>query len=119
SFLQDVVDKLGPFDVILDDGSHMNSHIALTFRHLFPNGLAPGGVYIVEDIHSNYWKPYRDSPMSFADFTKWLIDAMHAHYQTAGSKELDFRVGDAHRLTELRVPLATALVEKVEFYDSI
>jgi Methyltransferase domain len=118
SFLQRVVNELGPFDVILDDGSHMNSHIAQTFRHLFPNGLAPGGVYIVEDLHSNYWKPYRDTPMSFADLTKWLIDAMHAHYQVAG-RELDFRAGDPHRVKELRVPLATTLVEKVEFYDSV
>ena len=118
SFLRDVVNELGPFDVILDDGSHMNSHIAQTFRHLFPYGLAPGGVYVVEDLHSNYWRPYRDIPMSFADLTKWLIDAMHAHYQTAG-RELDFRAGDPHRVTELRVPLATTLVEKVEFYDSI
>ncbi|SPM27985.1 class I SAM-dependent methyltransferase [Mycobacterium terramassiliense] len=119
AFLQQVVSDLGPFDVILDDGSHMNSHIVHTFQYLFPNGLATGGVYIVEDLHSNYWRAYRDSPMSFADFTKWLIDAMHAHYQTAGSKELDYRVDDPHRLKELHVPLATTLVEKVEFYDSI
>ena len=118
AFLQEVVDEFGPFDVILDDGSHMNSHIALTFRHLFPKGLAPGGIYVVEDLHSNYWQPYRDSSMSFADFTKWLIDAMHAHYQIAG-RELDFRAGDPHRARELRVPLATTVVEKVEFCDSI
>jgi predicted O-methyltransferase YrrM len=118
SFLHDVVSELGPFDVILDDGSHMTSHVVHTFQHLFPNGCASGGVYIVEDIAAHYWKPYRDSPMSFVDFTKWLIDAMHAHYQIA-RKELDFRGGDSHRLMELRVPLATTLVEKVEFYDSI
>jgi Methyltransferase domain len=118
SFLQSVVSELGPFDVILDDGSHMTSHMVQTFRHLFPNGLASGGVYIVEDIHTNYWKAYRDNPMSFVDFTKWLIDAMHAHYQVTGT-ELTFRASDSHRLTELSVPLATTLIEKVEFYDSI
>jgi hypothetical protein len=105
--------------VILDDGGHMTSHMVHTFQHLFPNGLASAGVYIVEDIHSNYWRGFRDSPMSFVDFTKWLIDAMHAHYQTADNLELDFRMGDSRRLTEFRVPLATTLVEKVEFYDSI
>ncbi len=57
--------------------------------------------------------------MSFADFTKWLIDAMHAHYQTSLKSELDFRAGDSHRASELHVPLATTLIEKVEFYDSI
>jgi hypothetical protein len=118
SFLRSVVSELGPFDVILDDGSHMTSHMVQTFRYLFPNGLAPGGVYIVEDIHANYWKAYRDNPMSFVDFTKCLIDAMHAHYQVADT-HLEFCEGDSHRLTELSVPLATTLIEKVEFYDSI
>nr|WP_231970958.1 class I SAM-dependent methyltransferase [Mycobacterium sp. E3198] len=119
AFLQRVIDEFGPFDVILDDGSHMNSHIITTFRYLFPRGLAPGGVYIAEDLCANYWTPYRDSRMSFADFTKWLIDAMHAHYQTPLKSELNFRAGDSHRASELRVPLATTLIEKVEFYDSI
>jgi methyltransferase family protein len=119
AFLQQVTDEFGPFDVILDDGSHMNSHIVTTFRYLFPHGLASGGVYIVEDLCTNYWTPFRDSWMSFADFTKWLIDAMHAHYQTSPNSELDFRAGDSHRAHELPVPLATTLIEKVEFYDSI
>jgi hypothetical protein len=44
---------------------------------------------------------------------------MHAHYQTAGSQELDFRIGDSHRLMDVRVLLATTLVEKVECCDSI
>ena len=117
-FLQGVVSEFGPFDVILDDGGHMTSQMAKTFRYLFPNALAPGGVYIVEDIHSNYWTEYRDSAMSFVDFTKWLIDAMHAHYQVTDG-EPDFRVGDSHRRAEVTVPVATTLLEKVEFYDSI
>jgi predicted O-methyltransferase YrrM len=117
-FLRRVVSEFGQFDVIVDDGSHMTSHIVNTFRHLFPNALSPGGVYIVEDIHSNYWTEYRDSAMSFVDFTKWLIDAMHAHYLVTDS-ELKFRVGDSHRLPEVKVPVATMLLEKVEFYDSI
>lgn len=118
SFLQNVVTELGPFDVIMDDGSHMASHMVQTFRYLFANGLASGGIYIVEDIHANYWTLLRDSRMSFVDFTKWLIDAMHAHYQSTDT-ELDFRTGNPHRAAEFSVPLVTTLIEKVEFHDSI
>jgi hypothetical protein len=118
SFLHSVVSELGPFDVILDDGSHMTSHMVNTFRYLFPNGLASGGLYMVEDICANYWTPYRDNPMSFVDFTKWLVDAMHAHYQVAQG-EYNFREDGSRRSTALSVPLATTLIEKVEFYDSI
>ena len=118
SFLSSVVSELGPFDVILDDGSHMTSHMVDTFRYLFPRGLESGGVYLVEDIHANYWYPFRDNPMSFVDFTKWLIDAMHAHYQITKGIH-NFRHDSSRRKTELSVPLATTLIEKVEFYDSI
>lgn len=118
SFLESLVSEFGPFDVILDDGSHTTLHMVQTFRYLFPNGLASGGVYLVEDIHANYWVQERNSPMSFVDFTKWLIDAMHVHYQVTGG-EVFFRAGDSRRLTEVAVPLATTLIEKVEFYDSI
>jgi hypothetical protein len=82
------------------------------------HGLASGGVYIVEDIAANYWRPYRDVSVSFVDFTKWLIDAMHAHYQTACA-EIHFRGGDQRRVAEHRVPLATTLIESIEFHDSI
>ncbi|MFY2861413.1 class I SAM-dependent methyltransferase [Mycobacterium sp. THU-M104] len=117
-FLQTVIDEFGPFDIILDDGSHMNSHIAQTFRYLFPHGLASAGIYIVEDIHANYWPKFRDDPMSFTDLTKWLIDSMHAHYFSATSG-LRFQVGHPARVREHRVPLATTLIDKVEAYDSI
>jgi hypothetical protein len=118
AFLQRVVNELGPFQVILDDGSHMTSHVVETFRYMFAAGLADGGVYIVEDLHSNYWRSFRDSSVTFADFTKTLIDAMHAHYHGTQT-ELQFRAGHKRRKAEFQVPLATTLVEKVEFYDSV
>lgn len=117
-FLRGVVSEFGPFDVILDDGSHMTSHMVESFRYLFPNALAAGGVYIVEDLHSNYWTAQRDSDLSFVDFAGWLVDAMHAHYQLAAG-EPDFRVGHPRRRQAFAVPLATVLLESVEFHDSI
>ncbi len=117
-FLRSVVEEFGPFDVILDDGSHVPSHMVASFQYLFPRGLKPGGVYLVEDILTNYWTIYRDQPMSFVDFSKWLIDAMHAHYFLM-IDEPNIREGHPNRLREVRVPLAAAILEKVEFYDSI
>lgn len=38
------------FDVIIDDGSHASPHQQLAFKYLFPR-LAPGGVYVIEDLH--------------------------------------------------------------------
>ncbi len=118
-FLRSVVEEFGAFDVILDDGSHMTSHMVDTFRYLFPNALADCGIYIVEDIHCNYWRSYRDTPTTFVDFTKQLIDAMHTQYLRARHEDRSFRVDDPDRLAEVTVPIATTLLDKIEFHDSI
>lgn len=38
------------FDLIIDDGSHIVEHQALTANTFIPKLLAPNGVYIIEDI---------------------------------------------------------------------
>ena len=43
------------FDIILDDGSHVPDHQMLTIKKLW-HLLKPGGVYIIEDIETSYWK---------------------------------------------------------------
>ena len=44
----------GPFDLIIDDGSHLNAHQILTFEHLF-GALKDGGIYVVEDTQTSFW----------------------------------------------------------------
>jgi hypothetical protein len=118
TFLQEVNSEFGPFDVILDDGSHMTSHMVESFRSLFASALAEPGTYIAEDVHSNYWKSYRDSPISFVDFIAVLVDAMHAHYPDAEG-ERKFRTGHPDRLGEVSVPRITPTLSSIEIHDSI
>ena len=49
-FLKDIGAKYGPFDIIVDDGSHIAEHQEISLRALTPF-MAPGGVYFIEDIH--------------------------------------------------------------------
>jgi hypothetical protein len=44
-----------PFDVIVDDGSHIPGHQILSLTILW-SLLVPGGVYIIEDIETSFWK---------------------------------------------------------------
>jgi hypothetical protein len=118
TFLQEVNSEFGPFDVILDDGSHMASHMVESFRNLFASALAEPGTYIVEDVHSSYWKSYRDASMSFVDFVAVLVDAMHAHYPDA-EDERSFRTGHPARLREVSVPRITPKLSSIEIHDSI
>ena len=64
AILRQVAAEIGQIDVVLDDGSHVSQHIITSFEVLFPL-LAPGGLYIVEDIGTAYWPDYGGSE----DFT--------------------------------------------------
>ena len=48
TLLKTIVEKYGNFDIILDDGSHINKDVIQTFETLFPL-LNDNGIYIVED----------------------------------------------------------------------
>ena len=45
------------FDIILDDGSHINSLTISSFNLYFPK-LKKGGLYIIEDTHCTYGKDF-------------------------------------------------------------
>ncbi|WP_162906677.1 class I SAM-dependent methyltransferase [Algihabitans albus] len=81
SFLSDVSSKTGIFDIIIDDGSHIPFHQKITFEKFFFENLRDGGVYVVEDCHTSYWRDYggglRKSG-SFIEFSKTLIDEINA-----------------------------------------
>lgn len=117
-FLGGVAEEFGPFDVILDDGSHMASHMIGTFKYLFPSALADGGVYLVEDIATNYWLGWRDTAITFADFTRSLTHVMHAHYQRHRG-EIFYRVGHRRRRQRIKVPFATTIIDRIEIHDQI
>jgi hypothetical protein len=75
---------------IIDDGSHVPEHQILTFDIFFKDILLPGGVYIIEDIETSYWKRgavygYPTSyginhPKSAVEIFKKLIDYINAEY---------------------------------------
>lgn len=50
-----VAGEHGPFSIVIDDGSHMSEHQAITMRCLLRH-VRPGGFYVVEDIHANLKK---------------------------------------------------------------
>lgn len=118
AFLTDVTREFGPFDVILDDGSHLCSHMIASFNQLFLTALTDDGIYITEDTHTNYWPKYRDQKYSFVDLCKDLVDVMHSHY-TLAPGEKAYRIGHADQVTVLEVPRLSAQIKDISFRDSI
>ena len=82
SFLDKLTSETGDFDLIIDDGSHINEHIITSFKLLFPK-LKKGGVYVVEDTQTSYWEEYGgtsndfDSKNTIYGFFKSLIDSLN------------------------------------------
>jgi len=69
--------KYGPFDIVVEDGSHMLEHQITSLRTLFPF-VKPDGIYIVEDLQTNYGglraKYQGIASQSCVDFLKTWLD---------------------------------------------
>jgi len=75
--------EYGGFDIIIDDGSHLNEHVRTTFQTLFPL-LNPNGFYSIEDTQTAYWPTWGGglgNPQSSIEFFKSRIDGLnHVEY---------------------------------------
>lgn len=81
ALLHRLVEEHGPFQVIIDDGSHRPEHIRETFRILFPL-LADDGIYAIEDTQTSYWPEFGGQEDRHADETtmslvKDLVDGLN------------------------------------------
>lgn len=76
NFLNHIVKKYGPFDIIIDDGSHMQKDIRKTFNFLY-NHLKNGGVYVLEDLHCAYFPSYQGGYKSPNNFIEYMIGFIH------------------------------------------
>jgi len=81
-FLRKVCNEVGPFDIIIDDGSHVVNHVRASFKTLFPL-MKEGGIYAIEDTQSFYWPSLEgsseslDGPMAPVSFFKNLTDCLN------------------------------------------
>jgi hypothetical protein len=78
-FLRLVSAAHGPFDIIVDDGSHMPKHVLASFDYLFP-ALADGGLYVIEDVQTCFWPGRGGSPVTGAEtmhLARLVIESLH------------------------------------------
>jgi hypothetical protein len=82
AFLKNISSQIGPLDIIIDDGSHIVSHVLTSFKILFPF-LKEGGIYVTEDTQTSYWPNFEgnsenlNDPATSMGFFKSLADGLH------------------------------------------
>lgn len=80
--LRRIFEDAGGFDIVIDDGSHINEHVIASFKILFPL-LNSGGLYVVEDTQTSYWPALGgssddpDSPNTIMGFFKDLVHGLN------------------------------------------
>ena len=53
-FLKRLSARYGPFDIVIDDGSHLPAHVIASFEILFDH-VKGNGIYAIEDLQTSYW----------------------------------------------------------------
>jgi hypothetical protein len=92
TFLQSIINEFGQPDIVIDDGSHIMSHVTTTFSYLYPK-MSSSGVYLVEDLHTAYWEEYGGGmgrPGTFVELCKGMIDELHADYSRGAIPQTPF-----------------------------
>jgi predicted O-methyltransferase YrrM len=123
NFLSQVSSTYGPFDLILDDGSHMQSHIIFSFEKLFDT-LKSDGVYVIEDSVTAYWPEYEGGfrkENTSVEYCKNLIDDVNFN----GEYQRNFWSAHARREDLLTQQMHTdnlsirTDIESINFLNSI
>jgi hypothetical protein len=78
--LGELAARYGPFDLIVDDGSHIGSDQQVSFRALF-DAVKPGGFYVIEDVRTSYWPDWGGGPPGLPGtavaLVKTLVDSVN------------------------------------------
>lgn len=117
-FLKNLIKNYGPFDLIIDDGSHVVSHQLASFNALFLEGLKNGGIYFIEDLEGNYWdNGHKDRTQTTMDLFKVLIDMQNFIYLNSSYDK--FLVNSDSLQDKFMLLRIATLVEKISTYRGV
>lgn len=72
--------KVGPIDILLDDGGHTFEQQIVTTTQAIPN-TKDGGMIVVEDTHTSYMDEFGGpAQTSFMSFAKNLVDGINYRF---------------------------------------
>jgi hypothetical protein len=97
AFLSRMSAEHGPFDIVIDDGSHHPAHVTASFNILFPL-LVDGGLYVIEDVQSTFWPQFGGSPLDGGGTMRLAREILeHLHHAEVQVVQPDRQVTDLAR----------------------
>jgi hypothetical protein len=97
AFLTRMSAEHGPFDIVIDDGSHVPAHVTASFNILFPL-LADGGLYVIEDVQSTFLPQFGGSALDGGGTMQLArVILEHLHHAEIQLVQPGRRVGDLAR----------------------
>lgn len=113
----------GNFDLIIDDGGHTMVQQMTSFKTLFPY-LKSGGLYVIEDLHTAYWKSYggggsTKNPKAGRGTTIEMLHELIDDLNYVGAATECADASKAPEEMKARLNLFQAQIESIQFYSSI
>ena len=102
-YMEGLSESAGPFDIIIDDGSHRPGDQFTSFATMFPL-MNPGGIYVIEDLETSYRPAWGGDPSAppTIGLIQRLIDGLHWQFWSGrGPKPIDQLVKSVHVSKEL------------------
>lgn len=107
-------------DVLIDDGSHVQAHMIMSFISFFPS-LVEGGVYIIEDTHTNYSPEHQESFLGIGlyDYFKGLSERLNIDFIDPDLRRNRYKQPREQRPARSVVPDVCREIFSIEFFDSV
>jgi len=123
NFINFIGNKYKNFNIILDDGSHMQNDVIFSFEHLF-SYLKSGGIYIIEDSCTSYWPEYggeRYKKGTIIEYFKSIIDEVNFFGEQNENGEYSDRRED-NLINQFKIKKYNYIgieIESINFFNSI
>ena len=78
NFWEKFYQEVGPIDILIDDGGHTNDQQIIT-SHFAIQNIKDGGVLIVEDVHTSYFRGFGNPfKYSFINFASHIVTSINS-----------------------------------------
>ncbi len=77
-FLREVIRQTGGrWDIVIDDGGHLMHQQQISHGVLWPH-IVPGGMYVIEDLHTSLLRSSKWNPSHIPTTLDWLLEKARA-----------------------------------------